>query len=45
MSFIIMAAQSFADESNLENFTYPLHTCGEKLKNQINLQDMQHMKM
>jgi len=30
--FIIMTTQSLADESNLENFSYPSHTCGEKIK-------------
>lgn len=32
MSFLLISTTSFANDSNLENFTYPSHTCGEKIK-------------
>ncbi len=32
MSFIIITTPCLASESNLEDFTYPPHNCGEKIK-------------
>ena len=32
MSFVILTSQSLAAESNLDDFTYPSHNCGEKIK-------------
>ena len=31
--FLLSFLSSFASESNLDNFTYPSHECGEKIKN------------
>lgn len=30
--FLLSSLSSFASESNLDNFTYPPHECGEKVK-------------
>lgn len=35
MSFVVITTQSLAAESNLEDFTYPPHSCGEKIKKPI----------
>ena len=33
LSFSLISLQCFANESNLDNFNYPSHSCGEKIKN------------
>ncbi len=32
MSFAVISTQSLAVQSNLDNFSYPAHHCGEKIK-------------
>lgn len=32
LSFLIIPLSSFANDSNLEDFTYPIHECGNKTK-------------
>lgn len=32
LSFLIIPLSSFANDSNLEDFTYPTHECGNKTK-------------
>ena len=32
LSFSLISLQCFANESNLDGFSYPSHTCGEKVK-------------
>ena len=32
LSFALISLQCFANESNLDNFNYPSHNCGDKVK-------------
>ena len=45
LSFALISLQCFANESNLDNFNYPSHNCGDKVKKPKNQPELHHLSV